>query len=98
MRAQLEKYQAFFANNLGNGNVSNSRFNVNGSGGMGGASQGLVAMLAAGAGASNGGTRMTFVNNLWNVAQPTGSFRYYQGSVYLLGLLATAGYFDHGWQ
>ncbi len=41
---------------------------------------------------------MTFVNNLWNVAQPTGQFRYYQGSVYLLGLLATAGCFDHGWE
>jgi oligosaccharide reducing-end xylanase len=98
MSAQTEKYLAFFGNNLGNGNVTNSRFNVDGSGATGGGSQALVATLAAGALATSGGNRMTFVNNLWNVAQPTGQFRYYQGSVYLLGLLATAGLFDHGWQ
>ncbi|HTV21336.1 MAG TPA: glycosyl hydrolase family 8 [Polyangiaceae bacterium] len=98
MRTQVEKYHAFFANNLGNGNVSNSRFAINGTGGMGGGSQALVASLAAGALATNGGNRMTFVNNLWNIAQPTGNFRYYQGSVYLLGLLATAGYFAYGWE
>jgi oligosaccharide reducing-end xylanase len=98
MRAQVEKYHAFFGSNLGNGNVVNSRFNVDGSGATGGGSQALVATLAAGSLATDGGDRMTFVDNLWNVAQPTGQFRYYQGSVYLLGLLATAGYFDHGWQ
>jgi oligosaccharide reducing-end xylanase len=98
MRAQVQKYHAFFASQLGNGNVTNSRFNVDGTGAMGGGSQALVASLAAGALATDGGDRMTFVNNLWNVAQPTGQFRYYQGSVYLLGLLATAGYFAHGWQ
>jgi len=98
MRAQTEKYHAFFANNLGNGNVTNSRFNVDGSNGNGGGSQALVAALASGAGATTGGNRTAFVDTLWNIAQPTGNFRYYQGSVYLLGLLATAGHFDHGFQ
>jgi oligosaccharide reducing-end xylanase len=98
MSAQTDKYLAFFGNQLANGNVTNSRFNVDGTGATGGGSQALVATLAAGALATSGGNRMTFVNNLWNVAQPTGQFRYYQGSVYLLGLLAAAGQFDHGWQ
>ena len=98
MSAQTEKYHTFFAGLIGSGNVQNSRFNVDGSSGNGGGSQALVATLAAGAGATSGPNRMALVNNLWNIAQPTGQFRYYQGSVYLLGLLATAGYFDHGFQ
>ena len=46
-------------------------------------------------GTSNG-ARTTYLNNLWNIAQPTGQFRYYQGAVYLLGLLAASGNFDYG--
>lgn len=98
MRAQTGKYHTFFAGLIGSGNVQNSRFDVNGANGNGGGSQALVATLAADAAATTGANRMAFVNNLWNIAQPTGQFRYYQGSVYLLGLLATAGYFDRGFQ
>jgi oligosaccharide reducing-end xylanase len=89
LRTQLEKYHAFF-----NGNVTASTYNLNGSGGAGGTSQALLATLAAGALASNAANRATYVDRLWNAAQPTGNFRYYQGSVYLLGLLATSGNFD----
>ena len=44
----------------------------------------------AGVGARN---RTRFVNNLWNIAQQSGDYRYYQECVYLLGLLNVAGKF-----
>ena len=37
----------------------------------------------------------TYVDNLWNVTQQSGKYRYYQESVYLLGLLAVAGKYNH---
>ena len=98
MATQVDKYYAFFSNHLGNGNVASSLFNVDGSGASGGCSQALVATLASGALATSREYRTTFVSNLWNVQQPTGNFRYYQGSVYLLGLLATAGKFAYGFE
>ena len=49
----------------------------------------------AGALASGTANRSTFVQNLWNVAQQSGEYRYYQECVYLLGLLATAGKFAY---
>jgi oligosaccharide reducing-end xylanase len=94
LRAQVDKYYAFFGNNLNNGNLSASLFNLDGSGGSNGNSAALMATLASGALASNGGNRMAFVDGLWNAAQPTGNFRYYNGAIYLLGLLATSGNFD----
>lgn len=94
LRTQIEKYHAFFGNHLNNGNLTASLFNLDGSGGSNGNSAALMATLSAGALASNGGNRMTFVNGLWNAAQPTGTFRYYNGAIYLLGLLATSGNFD----
>jgi oligosaccharide reducing-end xylanase len=94
LRTQVERYHTFFGNNLTNGNLAASVFNLDGSGGGNGNSAALMATLAAGALASNGANRMTFVNGLWNAAQPTGNFRYYNGAVYLLGLLATSGNFD----
>jgi hypothetical protein len=39
--------------------------------------------------------REQFVDNLWNVQ--TGVFRYYQQTVYLLGLLSTAGRYNYQW-
>jgi oligosaccharide reducing-end xylanase len=89
VRTQVEKYHTFF-----NGNVTASLYQLNGTGGTGGTSQALVAALASGGLASSAGNRMAYVNSLWNIAQPTGNFRYYQGSVYLLGLLATGGRFS----
>jgi oligosaccharide reducing-end xylanase len=95
MRTQTDKYLAFFGSRLNGGNVSNSTFNLDGSGAAGGGASGLVGALGAAALASTSDQRMVVVNNLWNLAQPTGQFRYYQGSVYLLGLLATSGHFDY---
>jgi oligosaccharide reducing-end xylanase len=89
LRTQVEKYHAFF-----NGNVTTSLFNLDGSGASGGTSQALIATLAAGALASNADNRLAYVNSLWNVAQPTGQYRYYQGAVYLLGLLACSGHLE----
>jgi len=94
MKTQVEKYHAFFANHLGTNNVSSSLFNVDGSGAEGGSSTALTAMLGAGALASAAANRTTYVQNLWNVSQQSGQYRYYQESVYLLGLLATAGKFS----
>src|SRR5688572_32690125 len=39
--------------------------------------------------ASTAQNRAEFVENLWNTRQQTGTYRYYQESVYALGLLAT---------
>lgn len=97
MKAQSEKYHAFFANHLGQANVTNSLFQVNGSGASGGGSTALTATLAAGAMASQASNRTTYVNNLWNVPQQQGEYRYYQEAVYLLGLLNVAGKYHYSW-
>lgn len=94
LRAQVDEYFAFFSNNLNNGNLTASLFNLDGTGGSNGNSAALMATLASGALASNGANRAAFVDGLWNAAQPTGNFRYYNGAIYLLGLLATSGNFD----
>lgn len=93
MQTQVNKYHAFFsrAGNLTTNNVSQSLWPLDGSTGSGGGSTALTATLAAGALASTHENRATFVNNLWAVQQQSGTYRYYQESVYLLGLLATAG-------
>lgn len=95
LKTQVEKYHAFFANNLGTNNVSNALFKVDGSSPSGGGSTALTATLAAGALASSATNRKTYVDNLWNVAQQSGKYRYYQESVYLLGLLAVAGKYNY---
>ena len=93
-KTQIEKYHAFFANHLGTNNVTNALFNVDGTNPSGGGSTALTATLAAGALASTAANRKTYVDNLWNVAQANGQYRYYQESVYLLGLLAVAGKYN----
>ena len=99
LSGQLDKYLSFFGSRLANGNVQAALFRLDGSVNTTGGSQALVSTLAAATlGTPQNGNRMTFVNNLWNVAQPTGQYRYYQGAVYLLGLLATSGNFDYNWQ
>jgi oligosaccharide reducing-end xylanase len=97
MKTQVEKYHAFFASHLINGNVAASLFKVDGSGASGGGSTALTATLAAGGLASTATNRTTYVNNLWNIGQQSGQYRYYQESVYLLGLLATAGKLSYAW-
>ncbi len=39
--------------------------------------------------------KATYVANLWGVAQQSGKYRYYQESVYLLGLLTVAGKYKY---
>jgi oligosaccharide reducing-end xylanase len=92
-KTQIEKYHTFFTSYLTNGNVTQSLFAVNGTNASGGGSTALTATLAAGAMASAASNRMTYVNNLWNIAQQSGQYRYYQECVYLLGLLNVAGRF-----
>jgi oligosaccharide reducing-end xylanase len=96
LKAQIEKYHAFFAEHLATNNVSSSLFHVDGSSPSGGGSTALTATLAAGALASSAPERKTYVDNLWNVAQQSGQYRYYQEGVYLLGLLAVAGKYRYG--
>jgi len=94
MRAQVEKYHAFFADKLSGNNVENSLFALDGSNASGGGSTALVATLAAGALASTAANREAYVQALWSIGQQSGQYRYYQESIYLLGLLATAGKFS----
>lgn len=91
MKAQIEKYHSFFTGYLGTGNVTQSRFNVDGTGAKGGGSTALTATLAAGALASAASNRNSYVNNAWLVSQQSGLYRYYQEGVYLLGMLAASG-------
>ena len=95
LKTQVEKYHAFFANKLGTDNVTNALFHVDGSNPSGGGSTALTATLAVGALASSAANRKAYVDNLWNVGQQSGQFRYYQESVYLLGLLAVAGKYHY---
>ena len=95
MNAQVEKYHAFFERQLGDHNVSNALFAIDGSKPTGGGSTALTASLASGALVSSSPNRKTFVENLWHVAQQSGQWRYYQECVYLLGLLATAGHYQY---
>jgi oligosaccharide reducing-end xylanase len=97
MKAQVEKYHAFFANHIGQNNVTNALFRVDGSGASGGGSTALTATLAAGAMASDASNSATYVELLWNVPQQQGQYRYYQQAVYLLGLLNASGKFNYAW-
>jgi oligosaccharide reducing-end xylanase len=97
LKVQVEKYHAFFEGHLGNNNVSNALFEIDGSKPTGGGSTALTATLASGALVSGAANRVRFVENLWNVGQQSGQYRYYQECVYLLGLLATAGRYQYDW-
>ncbi len=55
--------------------------------------QGLVAMNATSAISATDRHRTDFVRDLWNTAVPSGQARYYDGMLYLLGLLYTSGQF-----
>jgi hypothetical protein len=56
-------------------------------------SQSVVAMNAVGALLYDGSSQMAkdFVNGLWNAPQPTGTWRYYDGCLYMFGLLHCSG-------
>jgi oligosaccharide reducing-end xylanase len=99
LQTQVEKYHAFFGSRLGANNIPNALFQLNGNveADDTGPSTALAATLAAGALASTAQNRADFVENLWNTPQQSGFYRYYQESVYTLGLLATAGWFGYEW-
>jgi oligosaccharide reducing-end xylanase len=56
-------------------------------------STGLVAMNAVACLAADSPGRIGFVRELWNVRVPRGPFRYYDGLLYLLGMLQVSGNF-----
>jgi len=56
-------------------------------------SPGLVAMNAVAALASTDGHRQEFVEALWATSIPQGLYRYYDGMLYLLGMLQVSGNF-----
>jgi oligosaccharide reducing-end xylanase len=97
MKSQVEKYHAFFADHLADDDVSSPLFELDGSNPSAGGSTALTATLGAGALASGAPNRIDYVDNLWRVQQQQGEYRYYQESVYLLGLLSTAGRFNYSW-
>jgi oligosaccharide reducing-end xylanase len=96
---QANKYHAFFASQLNaeKDNTVNQTYNLDGSNAAGGNSTALTSTLGAGAIASTAPNRLDFVNAAWRVYQQTGEFRYYQQSVYILGLLATGGMMGYEW-
>ena len=56
-------------------------------------SAGLVAMNAAACLASTNANRKDFVEDLWNTPVPSGIYRYYDGLLYMLGMLQVSGNF-----
>jgi oligosaccharide reducing-end xylanase len=80
----------FFKNGLGKyGNL----YTLDGSQLNNDHSTGLVAMNAAGCLASTFDKRREFVEEFWNLPLPTGKYRYYDGMLYMLGLLQVSGNF-----
>jgi len=57
-------------------------------------STGLAALAAVAALAANEKTGKPFVEALWNIGIPSGQWRYYDGMLYLLGLLHVSGEFQ----
>jgi oligosaccharide reducing-end xylanase len=57
-------------------------------------STGLTAMAAVAALAANEKTGKPFIDALWNTKIPSGQWRYYDGMLYLLGLLHVSGEFQ----
>jgi oligosaccharide reducing-end xylanase len=56
-------------------------------------STGLIAMNAVAALAATDPIRKEFVEELWNTKTPTGLYRYYDGLLYMLGMLQVSGNF-----
>jgi oligosaccharide reducing-end xylanase len=60
-------------------------------------STGLASMAAVAALAANEKTGKPFVQALWNAPIPSGKWRYYDGMLYLMGLLHASGEFHIYW-
>jgi endo-1,4-beta-D-glucanase Y len=88
----VQNYLGFFASR----GVSSheNQFNVDGTGAEGDHSPGLVAMNAVAALISDEDLAWEFVEELWEAAPTRGNFRYYDGCLYLFGLLNVTGRFQ----
>ena len=85
-QTQSDRIQTFFtAHKKGN------QFLLTGSPLASDHSTGLVAMLATASLAATNNQKWNFVDNLWNAAIPSGQWRYYDGMLYMLGLLEVSG-------
>jgi oligosaccharide reducing-end xylanase len=71
-----------------------NQFNLDGSGAQGDHSPGLVAMNATAALISDDDIAWDFVNAFWRTSPTTGQYRYYDGCLYLFGLLNVTGRFQ----
>lgn len=87
----ITKLLTFFKNK---GTSYVNHYDWNGGNAGGDHSTGLVACNAAACLAITDNTLATpFVQELWNIAIPTGTYRYYDGMLYMLGLLNCSGNF-----
>ena len=90
-RAIITKYLTFFKNQ---GTSYKNHYDWNGANAGGDHSTGLVACNAAACFAVNDNTlRTPFLTEFWNIAIPTGTYRYYDGMLYMLSLLHCSGNF-----
>jgi oligosaccharide reducing-end xylanase len=74
-------------------NSYSNQYSLDGKALSGDHSTGLVAMAAVAALAADENTGKPFVQALWDVSVPSGKWRYYDGMLYLLGLLHVSGNF-----
>jgi oligosaccharide reducing-end xylanase len=74
-------------------NSYSSLYAIDGTSPDGGHSTGLVAMAAVAALAADEETGQPFVQALWDTQIPSGKWRYYDGLLYLIGLLHVSGNF-----
>jgi oligosaccharide reducing-end xylanase len=70
-----------------------NQFTLDGTPLSGDHSTGLVSMAAVAALAADPEIGKPFVQELWDAQIPSGKWRYYDGMLYMLGLLHTSGYF-----
>jgi endo-1,4-beta-D-glucanase Y len=66
-------------------------YNIDGTGAAGDHSPGLVAMNATAALISDDPEAWRFVEELWNTSPTTGTYRYYDGCLYMFGMLVVSG-------
>ncbi|MBO9703467.1 MAG: T9SS type A sorting domain-containing protein [Sporocytophaga sp.] len=86
-----DRYLTFFKNQ---GSGYKNHYDWNGSNAGGDHSTGLVACNAvASLASSNTSLTTPFVQELWNVGVPSGTYRYYDGMLYMLSLLNVSGNF-----
>ena len=90
-RALSDRLQAFFASQ-GMANYGN-QFTLDGRSLCADHSTGLIAMNAVTALAATQPRASQFVEELWNAPVPSGQYRYYDGMLYMLGLLHCSGEF-----